>query len=212
MAAAVSAATASSLRMMASIEKSVGFLIALAACCSWLAVPIIIIVCPRDSFDLCYFARARKERFYGNGGDDDMARTRTGTEWNGRAYCSNRCAVVGAACTRLCGTTGRVNVAILKRAATATAATAAAVPSPAPLRRPTAGRGARWEGRVAGARYRSRASPRTHRQATVPPPDVPRVGGAFPFYPAALARHTAAATTRIRRALYLARSPPPLER
>lgn len=33
-AAAGSAATASSLRMMASIEKSVGFLIALAACCS----------------------------------------------------------------------------------------------------------------------------------------------------------------------------------
>lgn len=35
---------ASSLRIMASIEKSVGFLIALAGCCSWLAVPIIILL------------------------------------------------------------------------------------------------------------------------------------------------------------------------
>lgn len=34
---------ASSLRIIASIEKSVGFLIALAGCCSWLAVPIIIL-------------------------------------------------------------------------------------------------------------------------------------------------------------------------
>lgn len=34
---------ASSLRIIASIEKSVGFLIALAGCCSWLAVPMIIL-------------------------------------------------------------------------------------------------------------------------------------------------------------------------
>lgn len=37
-------AAASSLRIIASIEKSVGFLIALAGCCSWLAVPIIILL------------------------------------------------------------------------------------------------------------------------------------------------------------------------
>lgn len=42
-AVAAAAAAASSLRIIASIEKSVGFLIALAGCCSWLAVPIIIL-------------------------------------------------------------------------------------------------------------------------------------------------------------------------